>query len=90
MELISEGGFGYVWKARVVTTGQLVAVKKMHLQSPESVAQADWEIQVMRALKGHDNVVSLLAASRQQGQCIMVMELCSGGSLFDLMEEYIT
>ncbi len=74
----------------MVSSGQLVAVKKMHLGGAEGKAQAEKEIGVMRQLKGETNICQLVAASIQGNQCLMVLELCTGGSLFDLMEEYMT
>ena len=36
IELMSEGGFGYVWKSELLSDNRkLVAVKKMHLQCKE-------------------------------------------------------
>lgn len=44
--------------------------------------------------RDNDNIIKLYESSinmkdSSNGECLMLMELCSGGSLFNLMEEYM-
>jgi serine/threonine protein kinase len=61
--LISEGGFGFVY--RVHTTDidpQAVnfAMKKMILQDPVRLEKAQEEVRIWRSLKGHPSIVEFI------------------------------
>lgn len=91
-EKISEGGYAYVHKAIDLSTSQEYAVKKILCQSPELLQMAEREIAVMRSLPIHDNIVryydSLITTQNSTPLVLIVMELCTGGTLVNLLEKY--
>jgi cell division cycle 2-like len=95
IERISEGTYGIVWKARCLSSSRLLALKQMKFpensESGRTVAVQNgvWkdgfplmalrEINALRALRGHDNIVSLQeivvgAMTPPPPQIYMVME----------------
>ena len=91
-EKLSEGGFAYVFKAVDTITGQEFAVKKILCQSTELLSMAEREIDVMKSLPVHDNLVryydSLITTQSGTKTALIVMELCTGGTLVNLLEKY--
>lgn len=91
-EKISEGGYAYVFKAVDTNTGQEYAVKKILCQSSELIAMAEREIEVMKSLPIHENIVryydSLIINQGNSKSVLIVMELCTGGTLVNLLEKY--
>lgn len=80
---LGEGGFGAVYGATELETSEKVAAKRVRLSSAaEREAYAD-EVAVLRAVAGHASVVGLRDAVELAGDGWLVMELCSGGELFD-------
>ncbi len=88
--LLGEGGFGVVYKARQLTTGQDVAIKVLHPNiSPTVAAQLDArfqrEMSVIAHLK-HPNIVRLLDSGHlPDGRLYTVLELIDGEELSDLL-----
>ncbi|KAL0881544.1 hypothetical protein ABMA27_001382 [Loxostege sticticalis] len=78
---IGRGNFGDVYKARLKTTGQEVAVKTCRVALPEE--QKRTFLQEGRILKQyqHPNIVRLIGIAVQKQPIMIVMELVSGGSL---------
>lgn len=76
------------------STGQPYAMKRMLCQDAESRSIAETEIRMLRALKGHPNIIQYVAScSRKSTQSsqpaveyFILMELCTGGSLIDLIK----
>jgi serine/threonine protein kinase len=62
--ILGKGSFGVVYQAQVFETGEIVAIKTMGLQAK------DRELQVLKELDGHPNIVSLKGAffSKEPGQ----------------------
>ena len=77
------GVSGKVYEARDLNTDEHVAVKVCDLQSdPEKqqAAECEWKI----ALKlSHANVLALREVHISNERVFMIMDLCSGGELFD-------
>eukprot|EP01017_Pseudomicrothorax_dubius_P048140 TRINITY_DN870_c0_g1_i27.p1 TRINITY_DN870_c0_g1~~TRINITY_DN870_c0_g1_i27.p1 ORF type:complete len:526 (-),score=124.53 TRINITY_DN870_c0_g1_i27:62-1639(-) len=90
--LISEGGYGYIWRVRDVRSGEIFALKKMICQNTERLQTAKNEIAILRAIPTHPNIMKLIDSDivSQNGNSVvlMLLELCEGGSLFDLMTKY--
>ncbi|XP_026330367.1 tyrosine-protein kinase Fer isoform X2 [Hyposmocoma kahamanoa] len=85
LDKIGRGNFGDVYKARLKTTGQEVAVKTCRVALPEE--QKRTFLQEGRILKQyqHPNIVRLIGIAVQKQPIMIVMELVSGGSLLTFL-----
>ncbi|KAL3642770.1 Calcium-dependent protein kinase 20 [Castilleja foliolosa] len=59
------------------------SIAKRKLTTEEDVEDVRREIQIMHHLAGHPNVISIVGAYEDAVAVHVVMELCSGGELFD-------
>lgn len=89
-EAIAEGGFSSVYAARdLVNPAKQYALKHVIVQDEESLGLVRKEITVMRSLKGHPNVVTLVAhAILDMGrtrEALLLMEFCEK-SLVSVLE----
>lgn len=84
---IGRGGNGTVFRARQDDLGRLVAVKVMGARLDERAAlRFAQEGRTLGALSDHPNIVSVYGAgTAPAGEPYLVMQLCAGGSLGDLM-----
>ncbi|MBW4716093.1 serine/threonine-protein kinase [Saccharothrix obliqua] len=85
---LGQGGFATVYRARQVQLGRDVAVKidNRVLQTERDRRRFLREAQAAARLSGHPHVVSVHdAAFTPQGTPYLVMELCTGGSLAELI-----
>ncbi|KAL4446047.1 hypothetical protein ABPG74_011039 [Tetrahymena malaccensis] len=91
-KLLSEGGYGYVWKAHNVNNKQeIFAVKRMICQGKQKEDLAKRELEILYKLPQHDNLVKfidgdILKEDQSTSQAVFVMEYCPDGTLFNLME----
>ncbi|PAN11205.1 hypothetical protein PAHAL_2G201800 [Panicum hallii] len=90
-DAIAEGGFSCVYAARdMVNPAKQYALKHVIVQDEESMELVRKEITVMRSLKGHPNVVMLVAhAILDMGrarEALLVMEFCEK-SLVSVLED---
>lgn len=79
---IGKGSYGSVRRAKNRSTGLLRAVKailKKRLHDPACLAR---EIDIMKSLD-HPNVIKLYETFEDNRYVYLVMELCTGGELFD-------
>ncbi|XP_053605754.1 tyrosine-protein kinase Fer isoform X1 [Plodia interpunctella] len=85
LDKIGRGNFGDVYKARLKTTGQEVAVKTCRMALPEE--QKRTFLQEGRILKQyqHPNIVRLIGIAVQKQPIMIVMELVPGGSLLTFL-----
>eukprot|EP00434_Breviolum_minutum_P031333 symbB.v1.2.027706.t1/scaffold2863.1/size68590/9 len=84
---IGEGSYGSVCKARNKATKAMRAIKtinKAALKSPEAFKK---EIQIMKILD-HPNICKLYESFQDHRYIYLVLELCTGGELFDRIIEY--
>ena len=85
--LIAEGGFAYVYKARDVASGERFAVKKVITQDRAAVQIAETELNFLRTLPPHPNIIRLGGGCKQPSptgagfEYLFALELCSGGAL---------
>ncbi|KAK9917210.1 hypothetical protein WJX75_001895 [Coccomyxa subellipsoidea] len=85
-KVLGRGQFGTTRQATEKATGKELACKsiaKRKLLTREDVDDVRREVQIMHHLKGHDNIVTLIGAYEDKQSIHLVMELCSGGELFD-------
>uniref|UniRef100_A0AAY4BW34 Cyclin-dependent kinase 1 n=1 Tax=Denticeps clupeoides TaxID=299321 RepID=A0AAY4BW34_9TELE len=78
IEKIGEGTYGVVYKGRHKSTGQVVAMKKIRLESEEEgvPSTAVREISLLKELQ-HPNVVRLLDVLMQESKLYLVFEFLS-------------
>merc|ERR1712113_1276907 len=82
--LSSSGGFSLIYKG--TWHGTPVAIKKLFDPScsPDNVAEFDNEVDKLGKLR-HPNILSLLAVHRKPPAFSIIMEVITGGSLYQLL-----
>ncbi|KAH7447881.1 hypothetical protein KP509_01G125300 [Ceratopteris richardii] len=83
---LGQGQFGTTFLCIEKSTGKKYACKsiaKRKLISEEDVLDVRREIQIMHHVSGQPNVVNIRGAYEDEDAVHLVMELCSGGELFD-------
>ncbi|XP_061693349.1 cyclin-dependent kinase 1 isoform X2 [Syngnathoides biaculeatus] len=78
IEKIGEGTYGVVYRGRHKATGQIVAMKKIRLESEEEgvPSTAVREVSLLQELK-HPNVVRLLDVLMQESRLYLIFEFLS-------------
>jgi hypothetical protein len=82
MQVIGKGAYGRVVRATERATGRRVAMKIV----PRAAMSAEAllrEVEVLRRVRGHDNVIHLRDTFGCGGEWYVVTELCEGGELLD-------
>ncbi|XP_065853517.1 CDPK-related kinase 7-like [Euphorbia lathyris] len=88
-EELGRGHFGYTCSAIAMKgsiKGQDVAVKvipKSKMSTAISIEDVRREVQILRALTGHKNLIQFYEAYEDENNVYIVMELCKGGELLD-------
>lgn len=85
------GQFGIIRECMDKLTGKVLACKsiaKDRLVTREDVHSIKLEIEIMTRLSGHPNVVDLKAVYEEEDYVHLLMELCAGGELFNLLEKH--
>ncbi|CAI5944680.1 unnamed protein product [Closterium sp. NIES-65] len=83
---LGRGNFGVIREAVDWVSGERFACKsvnKKRLECVDDIGDLRREVEVMRSVKGHPNIVSLVDTYEDDTDVHMVMELCEGGELFD-------
>ncbi|EER93237.1 hypothetical protein BDA96_01G046200 [Sorghum bicolor] len=83
---LGRGEFGITYLCTESATGARYACKsisKRKLRTPVDVEDVRREVDIMRHMPAHPNIVSLRAAYEDEDAVHLVMELCEGGELFD-------
>jgi len=81
-KVLGEGSFGSVRKCRKKDTGQWRAVKTISKKRVKNVDRFTEEMNIMKLLD-HPNIVRLYETFDDERNVYLVLELCSGGELFD-------
>ncbi|XP_059472431.1 cyclin-G-associated kinase isoform X2 [Neocloeon triangulifer] len=92
-KLIAEGGFALVFIAQDMNTGKEYALKRMMAADEEANRNIAQEISILKKLNGHANVIQFMIAhqieksrtSHGMTEYQIVTELCTGGSLIDVL-----
>eukprot|EP00253_Pinus_taeda_P035211 PITA_35211 len=85
-KVIGRGRFGVIRKCLNKRSGQQVACKTITKADPQDSNDREClnnEIRIMQHLSGHPTVVSLHDVYEDDEYLHLVMEMCSGGDLFD-------
>ncbi|XP_008549661.1 cyclin-G-associated kinase [Microplitis demolitor] len=89
--LIAEGGWALVFAVEDIATGKEYALKRLIAVDEEANKSIIKEIETLKKLSGHTNVIQYLCAQRVEREdrrgCeyLIVMELCPGGNLADVL-----
>lgn len=87
MRKIGEGSTGDVFVARNSKTDELIAIKKMQINS-ENVKLLTSEIEIMKDVN-HPNIIKFIEAFIvDENQLWVVMEYMDGGCLTDILEQF--
>lgn len=86
---IGGGSFGNVYQGVNLDTGEVMAVKEIRLQDPQSISgivkSIKDEMTVLEMLN-HPNIVSYYGVEVHRDKVYIFMELCQGGSLASQLE----
>ncbi|XP_046859318.1 mitogen-activated protein kinase kinase kinase kinase 3-like [Xenia sp. Carnegie-2017] len=83
IQKIGSGTYGDVYKARVVATGELSAVKIVRIEPGDDFDLIQQEIALMQGCQ-HHNIVRCLGSYLRKQKLWIAMDFCSGGSLQDI------
>nr|XP_042901373.1 mitogen-activated protein kinase kinase kinase kinase 5 isoform X3 [Parasteatoda tepidariorum] len=83
IQRIGNGTYGDVYKARKITSGELVAVKVIKLEPGDDFAIIQQEILMMKGCR-HPNIVAYYGSYLRRDKLWICMEYCGGGSLQDM------
>jgi len=79
---LGEGSYGSVCRATNIKTGVVRAVKTISKAVMRNVDRFKQEIAIMK-LMDHPNIIKLFETFEDKRNIYLVMEICSGGELFD-------
>ena len=90
---LSEGGFAHVYHVRLpkpIDGNDGAVLKRVAVPDKETLANMRTEVETMKKLKGHRQIVTYIDshASQLKGggyEVFLLMEYCSGGGLIDFM-----
>ncbi|XP_078541726.1 serine/threonine-protein kinase H2 [Lissotriton helveticus] len=80
--LIGRGSFSRVVRAEHRTTRQPFAIKMIETRAKEGKEVCESELNILRRVS-HHNIIQLIEVFEAQDRVYMVMELATGGELFD-------
>ncbi|PVF97695.1 hypothetical protein CPB86DRAFT_785488 [Serendipita vermifera] len=90
---LSQGGFAHVYLVRSAApiNGTIHHVlKRMLVADPAMLKEVNKEVDVMRVLRGHANIVNLIDSTINRlpdgrHEVFILMEFCAGGGIIDMM-----
>jgi serine/threonine protein kinase len=87
LDLVGEGSFGRVYKARKIFTGQIFAIKFIQKKNrnQREISNLRQEIDILRTMK-HRNVIKMCDAFETEREFCVVMEYARG-ELFEVLED---
>ncbi|XP_064823857.1 AP2-associated protein kinase 1-like isoform X2 [Oncorhynchus masou masou] len=91
-ETVAEGGFAIVFLVRT-NQGVRCALKRMYVNNEHDLQVCELEIQIMRDLVGHRNIVGFLDSSitavgaGDVWEVLILMDFCRGGQVVNLMNQ---
>eukprot|EP00439_Symbiodinium_sp_Y106_P032374 s499_g3.t2 len=85
LNVVGEGGFGTVHRAKHRRTGEIVAIKSISKDKLKDEEALQMEVEFLK-LSDHPNTVRYYETFEDAKDIHLVMELCSGGSLSEYIE----
>ncbi|CAM4703247.1 unnamed protein product [Caretta caretta] len=91
-EVLAEGGFAIVFLVRT-NNGMKCALKRMYVNNEHDLQVCKREIQIMRDLSGHKNIVGYIdssinsVSSGDVWEVLILMDFCRGGQVVNLMNQ---
>ncbi|XP_063167633.1 AP2-associated protein kinase 1 isoform X6 [Candoia aspera] len=91
-EVVAEGGFAIVFLVRT-SNGMKCALKRMYVNNEYDLQVCKREIQIMRDLVGHKNIVGYIdstinsMSSGDVWEVLILMDFCRGGQVVNLMNQ---
>ncbi|CAH2274738.1 AP2-associated kinase 1 isoform X10 [Pelobates cultripes] len=91
-EVLAEGGFALVFLVRT-SNGMRRALKRMYVNNEQDLQVCKREIQIMRDLSGHKNIVGYIdssinsVSSGDVWEVLILMDFCRGGQVVNLMNQ---
>ncbi|XP_026546150.1 AP2-associated protein kinase 1 [Notechis scutatus] len=91
-EVVAEGGFAIVFLVRT-SNGMKCALKRMYVNNEYDLQVCKQEIQIMRDLSGHKNIVGYIdstinsVSSGDVWEVLILMDFCRGGQVVNLMNQ---
>ena len=83
---LGRGEFGVTYQCLDLESGEVLACKtisKSKLTTEIDIQDVRREVEIMKHLPNHPNIVGLREAYEDKDNVHLVMELCAGGELFD-------
>jgi len=90
LELIGEGSFGRVFKAKKKDNGQILALKvmrKQYLIANHQIKYAVSEAAIMKTLN-HPYLMKLIYAFQTPSNLYMALEYCENGDMSQMLDEH--
>ena len=89
LKCIGKGAFGEVYLTSKIGTKEKFATKKIDKKfiKEKKKKYLDNEIKILNEIS-HENIIKLFEVKETYNSYYLVMELCTGGSLFDCLDEY--
>ncbi|XP_018409927.1 PREDICTED: AP2-associated protein kinase 1 isoform X2 [Nanorana parkeri] len=91
-EVLAEGGFALVFLVHT-SNGMRRALKRMYVNNEHDLQVCKREIQIMRDLSGHKNIVGYIdssinsVSSGDVWEVLILMDYCKGGQVVNLMNQ---
>lgn len=83
IEKVGGGTYGDVFKARVIATGELSAVKVVKIEPGDDFELIQQEIAMMQQCQ-HPNIIQYIGSYLRRDKLWIAMEFCGGGSVQDI------
>lgn len=83
IEKVGGGTYGDVFKARVIATGELSAVKVVKIEPGDDFELIQQEIAMMQHCQ-HPNIIQYMGSYLRRDKLWIAMEFCGGGSVQDI------
>jgi phosphorylase kinase gamma subunit len=88
-DVLGKGISSVVRKCVEKSTGKEYAVKIVEYSGPELQESTQREIEIMRMIGGHSNIIDIHETFESDSFVFIVMELCPNGELFDYLTQVV-